>query len=166
METASFQTHKKTFSTIDLKENRITSTLTVFWNNNIPGFFYSQWIKWCQVLCLILPFLITLSKTCWHSLAWLRTNSAIQPDFRLHSDQTRSLCSLNSPEKNVHLKVQYQITYFQQHSLSTLFREEKVGDKGAVWRGHIIAGQVIMVYIQKRLFSKSVHVYNLGILNV
>ena len=109
-------------------------------------FFYSQWIKWCQLLCLILPFLITLSKTCWHSLAWLRTNSAIQPDFRLHSDQTRSLCSSNSPEKNVHLKVQYQKTYFQQHSLSTFFfREEKVGDKGAVWRGYVIAGQVIIV---------------------
>ena len=146
METASFQTHKKTFSNIGVKENRITSTLTVLWNNDIPGFFYSQWIKWCQVLCLILPFLITLSKTCWHSLAWLRTNSAIQPDFRLHSDQTRSLCSSNSPEKNVHLKVQHQKTYFQQHSHSTFFlREEKVGDKGAVWRGHIIAGQVIIV---------------------
>ena len=92
---------------------------------------YSQWIKWCQVLCLILPFLITLSKTCWHSLAWLRTNSAIQPDFRLHSDQTRSLCSSNSPEKNVHLKVQYQKTYFQQHSLSTFFQRRKSWRQGS-----------------------------------
>ena len=131
METASFQAHKKTFSNIGVKENRITSTLTVFWNNDIPGFFYSQWIKWCQVLCLILPFLITLSKTCWHSLAWLRTNSAIQPDFRLHSDQTRSLCSSNSPEKNVHLKVQYQKTYFQQHSLSTFFQRRKSWRQGS-----------------------------------
>ena len=145
METASFQAHKKTFSNIGVKENRITSTLTVFWNNDIPGFFYSQWIKWCQVLCLILPFLITLSKTCWHSLAWLRTNSAIQPDFRLHSDQTRSLCSSNSLEKMFIYKFNTRKNIFNSTVFQLFFREEKVGDKGAVWRGHIIAGQVIIV---------------------
>ena len=41
---------QKTFSNIGVKENRITSTLTVLWNNDIPGFFIlngSSGVKCC-----------------------------------------------------------------------------------------------------------------------
>ena len=97
METASFQTHKKTFSTIGLKENRITSTLTVFWNNNIPEFFYSQWSD-SSISDNFVKNLLTLLSLASHKFSnSARLQVAFRSDtFTLFFKQPRKKCSFKS----------------------------------------------------------------------
>ena len=97
MESASFQTHTKTFSTIGLKENRITSTLTVFWNNNIPEFFYSQWSD-SSISDNFVKNLLTLLSLASHKFSnSARLQVAFRSDtFTLFFKQPRKKCSFKS----------------------------------------------------------------------